>query len=347
MVIDGFGKERDFTMSGKGVCVIVLLLACVGWHVPSVAQEGGGAMELVEVRKIWNAAPHNAFTDLVRFGGHWYCAFREGESHVSDDGKLRLIRSSDGAEWVSVALMDWDGGDVRDAKLSVTGDGQLMLNGAVRFLEPVDGSVHQSVTWLSPDGETWSEAHACPSGLGTWRWSVTWHKGVAYSFGYSGKDKAGCLYRSADGKTWETVVDDVYPDVESYGNETSLVFMDDDAAYCLLRRDEGSRTAMLGVSHPPYTDWDWRDLGVGIGGPKMIHADGLGFLAVVRLYDEKVRTSLCRIDDETARLDELIPLPSGGDTSYAGMVVHEGVLWISYYSSHEGKTSIYLAKVRL
>ena len=38
--------------------------------------------------------------------------------------------------------------------------------------------------------------------------------------------------------------------------------------------------------------------------------------------------------------------PSGGDTSYAGLVWHDGLLWISYYASHEGKTSIYLAQVR-
>ena len=29
------------------------------------------------------------------------------------------------------------------------------------------------------------------------------------------------------------------------------------------------------------------------------------------------------------------------------MVVHDGLLWVSYYSSHEGKASIYLAKVKL
>jgi len=28
-------------------------------------------------------------------------------------------------------------------------------------------------------------------------------------------------------------------------------------------------------------------------------------------------------------------------------VWHDGLLWTSYYSSHEGQTSIYLAKVRL
>src|SRR5205085_7380324 len=48
-----------------------------------------------------------------------------------------------------------------------------------------------------------------------------------------------------------------------------------------------------------------------------------------------------------AAYEPVLTLPSGGDTSYAGLVWHEGLLWVSYYSSHEGKASIYLAKVRL
>jgi hypothetical protein len=43
--------------------------------------------------------------------------------------------------------------------------------------------------------------------------------------------------------------------------------------------------------------------------------------------------------------EPVLTLPSGGDCSYPGMVWHDDRLWISYYSSHEGKTSIYLAKV--
>jgi hypothetical protein len=68
-------------------------------------------------------------------------------------------------------------------------------------------------------------------------------------------------------------------------------------------------------------------------------------LAGVRLYDGGTRTSLCWIDPDAGELEEALRLPSGGDTSYPGMVLHEGQLWVSYYSSHEEKTAIYLARV--
>jgi hypothetical protein len=55
---------------------------------------------------------------------------------------------------------------------------------------------------------------------------------------------------------------------------------------------------------------------------------------------------LCWLDVEKAALTETLKLPSGGDTSYAGLVWHDDLLWISYYSSHESKTSIYLARVK-
>jgi len=44
-------------------------------------------------------------------------------------------------------------------------------------------------------------------------------------------------------------------------------------------------------------------------------------------------------------LDEFMTLPSGGDTSYPGMTWRDNKLWVSYYSSHEGKPSIYVSQV--
>src|SRR5258705_12334682 len=61
--------------------------------------------ELLEVRKIWDHAPHNAFTDLIRFKGNWFCVFREGQAHVSADGALRVITSKDAQTWTSAALL--------------------------------------------------------------------------------------------------------------------------------------------------------------------------------------------------------------------------------------------------
>jgi hypothetical protein len=47
------------------------------------------------------------------------------------------------------------------------------------------------------------------------------------------------------------------------------------------------------------------------------------------------------------KLTPIAMLPSGGDNSYPGLVFHDGVVWARSYSSHEGKTSIYLAKVKV
>src|SRR5437660_902599 len=97
---------------------------------PVPAGAAPGDTELVEVRKIWDRAPHNAFTDLVRFKSRWFCVFREGTAHVSPDGALRVITSKDGKDWVSAALLTQPNADLRDAKITLTPDNQLMLSGA-------------------------------------------------------------------------------------------------------------------------------------------------------------------------------------------------------------------------
>jgi hypothetical protein len=154
------------------------------------------------------------------------------------------------------------------------------------------------------------------------------------------------LYVSADGKSYNTLVKNLYD--EGYPNETSVVFSAD-TAFCLLRRDGEMNTGQLGIALPPYTGWEWKDLGIRIGGPHVILLPSGKMLAAVRFYNgnRPVRTSLCHVDRINGSITELLALPSGGDTSYAGQALHEGHLWVSYYSSHEGKTSIYLAKVRI
>ncbi len=305
---------------------------------------------LIDVQRIWNESKHNAFTDLIRFQDQWFCVFREATGHVSGDGALRVIRSSDAKNWTSAALITSDLADLRDAKITVTPDQQLMLSGAAAMHDTSEYK-HQSMSWFSDDGQTWSE----PVEVGqrdNWLWRVTWHKGQAYGVGYAtndAQDRLARLYRSPDGKHFEVLVERLFD--KGYPNETSLVFTPDETCYCLLRRDADSRTGMFGTAQAPYTDWTWKDLGVHVGGPQMIQLPDGRLIAAVRLVDGGARTSLCWIDPEQAKLTEFLKLPSGGDTSYAGMVWHADRLWVSYYSAHEANadftTAIYLAQIEL
>jgi len=300
--------------------------------------------ELVDARKIWDQAPHNAFTDLIRFKDRWLCVFREGQTHVSPDGALRVIGSSDGGSWESEALLTLKGSDLRDAKIALTPDGRLMLSGAAHVPAPAEIQ-YQSMTWFSSDARRWSEGVkvADPN---FWLWRVTWHKDHAYGIGYGCVDsKAVRLYSSPDGKAFETIVPTLFE--QGYPNESSILFLDDGTALCLLRRDEGSKTAQLGIARPPYQEWTWKDLGIQIGGPHLTRLPDGRIVAGGRLHGKGARTSLLWLDPKAGTASEFLKLPSGGDTSYPGLVWHEGLLWVSYYSSHEGKTAIYLARVKV
>jgi len=321
-----------------------VLFGCL-LSVAAQADDSSG-LQLIESRRIWDQAPHNAFTDLIRFRDRWYCVFREGQGHVSGDGALRVITSADGDEWQSAALISSETSDLRDAKITVTPDGRLMLAGAEAINEPTTHR-HQSLVWFSKDGRAWSAKNevGVPD---NWLWRITWHDGEAYGFGYGCRnDNRGIrLFHSFDGKSFDTRIEKA--SVEgTYPNETSLVFLPDDTCYCLLRQDGKPNHGYLGTSRPPYSEWNWKQLNLRIGGPHMIRLPDGRLLTAVRLYDSTVRTSLCWLDPERGILTEALRLPSGGDTSYAGLVWHEDLLWISYYSSHEGKTAIYLAKVKI
>ena len=309
-----------------------------------------GDAELIDARRIWDEAPHNAFTDLIRYRDRWLCTFREGAAHVSPDGAARVIASVDGEGWEPVARLATDLGDVRDPKLCTTSDGRLMLTAAVALAEPGDGGRHQSMAWFSSDGESWDGPD--PIGdRGDWLWRVTWHEGVPYAVAYgTGTDRDGRtarLYRGVDGRAdrFEVIVDPLWE--AGQPSEATLRFRPDGRALCLLRRDGPEPSAQLGTAGPPYTEWSWRDLGVQVGGPNVIRLPDGRWIAGVRLYDGGARTAICRLDPDAGTLTELLALPSGGDTSYPGLVWHEGALWVSYYASHEGKTSIYLARVAL
>jgi len=310
-------------------------------------------VEIVGVKKIWDKAPHNAFTDLIRWKGKFYCAFREGRGHVSTDGKIRVLESKDAEVWESATLAALEGYDLRDAHLSVMPEGRLMLvGGAAPREKDNQGAPTGTFVSFSKDGRAWSEPEIAIE-PGRWMWQVSWRDGKAYGVSYAAGQRRPWLelHVSSDGVKYQSHVAELFG--EGYPTEVTLRFDSDGTCYALMRRDRSgsaASSAMLGVSRPDYKKWQWRDLGAefnGFGGPNFIKIPGGHWIAAGRMHQGGAHTALTYIDVANSTMTKLAKLPSGGDTSYPGLVWHDDMLYVSYYSSHEGKTSIYLAKVKV
>lgn len=300
---------------------------------------------LESVSKIWDGAPHNAFTDIARMGEYYYVTFREAEGHVGSNGAIRIIRSKDGAAWEPCGLLTEEGVDLRDPKLSITPDKRLMvcMGGSVYAGDTLTG--RQPRVAFSADGTTWSAPEkTCEEG--DWLWRVTWYKGMAYGVSYSiGKDVGDTgrfrLLVSPDGIHYK--IRTVFS-ISGRPNETTLRVMPDGSMMALVRREEEDKSGWIGTSPAPYTDWTWNNTGMRLGGPNFIRLPDGTLWAGTRQYGEGSKTVLAQMT--TKNLKPVLELPSGGDTSYPGFLWQDNLLWMSYYASHEGKTSIYLAKIK-
>lgn len=327
----------------------LLCLVLLGAADSRPAEAGGVVARLESVRKIWDRARHNAFTDLARFGGRIYCTFREGAGHGSIDGKIRILSTEDGKNWRDEYLFVHPDRDLRDPKLSVTPDGRLMmLCGATRCAPDGRRLFVQTMVSFSRDGRKWlplrfvTQPHR-------WLWRVTWHKGLAYGVAYGDRSsglQGSELLVSENGVDYRRLC---YPLLaEGWPTEATIRFDEEDTAYCLHRRDGSPNNAYFGRARPPYTEWEWRPLPVYVGGPNLIRtSQGHWLVCGRRLGAGGPKTVLWQLDPEQAQLRELVVFPSGGDTSYPGMLFVGDRLWVSYYSSHEGKSAIYLAILTL
>ena len=298
--------------------------------------------QLMSVERIWDRGEHNAFTDLVRYRDRWWCTFREAQAHGASIGKVRVIVSTAGHKWDSAALLELDGVDLRDPKLSVMPDGKLMLimggslydaQGQYLTRAPRVAFSREGRQWTTPK-TLLAEDH--------WLWRVTWRDGWGWSVSKLGEGRdprRGMLYRTRDGIDWQWVTEFRLPNNTWNASETTLRFLPNDELVAL------TRPHWIGTSRPPYTKWKWTKMSERIGGPNFIRLPDGRLWASGRRYGAQATTTLALMTPTSYK--PLLTLPSGGDCSYPGMVWHAGLLWMSYYSSHEGKTSIYLARIQL
>jgi hypothetical protein len=325
----------------------LLALAIVFATTSAIAAESV-SLKLLSVKKIWDGAHHNAFTDLIRFNNQWFCTFREAQGHVTGNGKIRVLTSSDGDQWKSAALLEESGIDLRDPKLSVTPDNRLMLTIGGSIYKDKKLISRQPKVSFSKGGTTWTAPKTVLK-QGDWLWRVTWHKDRAYGMVYGMHTNSPWSLRiveSTDGEKFNLLQD---LKVTSSPNEATIRFNTNDEALILVRREGdpkgvGDKNAWIGHAPAPYKDWTWHDAGLFIGGPNFIVLPNGKMVAAGRSISNKSAHTFVGWMTTNSVTPE-ITLPSGGDCSYPGMVWHDNKLWLTYYSSHEGQTSIYLAQI--
>ena len=326
--------------------------------------------ELVSVRCIWDRAPWNGNSDLIRFRDRWFCTFREAEGHFAgslgrrDDGLVRVIVSDDGEDWVSAAVLGEVGVDLRDPHLSITPDGRLMVVVGGSYFDDSRCTNRRTKVSFSNDGLDWTPLVPV-LGDQQWLWRVTWHEGKAYGinrhiptptrgpsdpYGHT-RDRSALLVVSDDGIHYEDVagIDVPGPD------ESTLRFTESGEMIAMVRTvsiSDAPFHGWIGHSRPPYQDWEWTETGHRFGGPDFtilpdgsMWAGSRGFPADTPKGPGAGTVILAKMT--THSFEPVITLPSGGDCSYPGLVWHGGLLWVSYYSSHEGNTNQYLAKLDL
>jgi len=309
----------------------------------------------IKVKKIWDSAEHNAFTDLIKFKGNFYCSFREGSGHVpGTDGVVRILKSKDAEKWESIALLEKQGIDLRDPKLSVTPDGRIMviIGGSVYKDGKLLGREPQ-VSFSDKSGKRFSNPEKVTIdpeivSWGDWIWRVTWYKGTGYAFDYQigPEERRGPtalhLVKTTDGINFQKVSK---IELDGFPNEATIRFDESGKMFVLIRRELDDKMGVLAKSSFPYTNWEFDKLTYRLGGPNFIFY-GDKIIVGTRIMESEVYTGIL-IGDTSGNLRKILALPSGGDTSYPGFVLEKDKLLVSYYSSHEGKSAIYMAVVPL
>ena len=296
----------------------------------------------LEVRKVFADGKHNAFTALRRFKGELWLAFRAGEAHNSPTADVQVLRSKDGRDWRRAYTLDVAKDD-RDPQMVVTGQ-RLYL-----YCPAMNG--RQLDTWLTytDDGEAWSTPQKVyePQFI---LWKPRVHGGVFYAAAHKkdessgGKGREVHFVKSADGIHWEKVSTIRAGNWES---ETTLFFDDKHHATAFLRQKYGSPQAHILEADPPYISWASRPADVPHFSGHSVHTfrdvtyllsrsvgPGKSYGATIYIFAGGKLTPWCQ-------------LPAGGDCAYLEAVGDGANMLVSYYSTHEASTNIYLAVVPL
>jgi len=292
-----------------------------------------------------NDGNHNAFTDLVNWRGMLWLAYVSSPSHFANKrSRIVLLCSSDGKTWKEAARFDGGGEDIRDPKLAVIKE-QLMVYALLnRSFDPLP---YKTVSTSSSDGTFWSPlmditADGWLLGKPKSPDGKTWYAPTHHL-----KKGSAQLWRSIDGRSWETV-----STIHNGGSadESAIEFLPDGRLKFVTRFEAGGlfgserAGTLLSVAEPPYTKWiQTLSQITRLDGPTLFSVSGICY-AIGRFQPKtkgwlhgqgsilaRKRTSIFHLG--ASDLTHLADLPSSGDTSYAGVAFLNDYIFISYYSN--------------
>ncbi len=233
------------------------------------------------IQKIYSDGRHNVFTDMERWKGAYYVAFRNGNGHARPgpaevQGKVFVIRSTDLREWEVCARISTPGDD-RDPALLHLGDELGVYFCTVVPQDPDQSGNYEGGLGVRPDsvqshmaftsdGTTWSAPEPVHERDYVF-WQVERFGDVCYatSWGHGSQQGTVKLVRSPDGHGWENAAA-IQPG--SFPNETGL-WMTEDGALQLVSRALTREMSHLSQSAPPYADWETSQLNYTVHCPVM------------------------------------------------------------------------------
>lgn len=298
------------------------------------------------------------FTDLVYFKNRWFLVFRESDSHAfGKDGIINLYTRLDNEIWSLVKTFKVEGVDLRDPKFSVNGDKLMLYIHGSEYAdkELLSFSDYRSVCL---EGTNWEDLQVVKLdnlkllnskilGNEAWPWRITWYNDKSYTFGYTfiAGSSVFDLYESTDGLSFKGT-NSINPNFPYRGEATIRVNNNGDF-YATIR----STDLILARSTDQNKSWQVFDKipVLSLGGPNFIFYENK--MLITGRDSSAMQVVLYSYDLVTNIYEKLYVFPSGGDCGYAGMVIKDGELWVSYYSSHarykQKHSDVYVQNIKL
>jgi len=334
----------------------ILLIVLSSYILSSCSQEedlSWNEAGIISFECLWDKSAHCAFTDLIEYENKYYCAFREASGHIPSSsklyGKIRILESKNGQEWYPSLYIGDENYDLRDPKFSITPNNQLIISYGCSALNEENKLTFQktmiasiSTNLLTNNNQLSIETthnikisnnHNILSRF--WLWKIVWHKNIAYGVAYSSPNNP-VLVSSKDGINFE-----VLTEIVNNTNEADIHFSANDDMTIIIRSN--SSNGHLGKAQYPYKEWDWHMLNQPIASPKIIEIKNDLF---VTGRGNRGGNMLYHVRNNNI-LDPIYIFPGEGDSAYPGAIQVGDQLWISYYTTNNKRSAIYLSKIAI